>query len=88
MVAAGLWFLALSEASSLRKLVHLVPFVVPSILESLPVPSVQKAPPQHDTATTMLRGRGAIRRVMSCAQFPPDKELCFMAESSVSISSE
>lgn len=47
-----------------------------------------KARPQHDAAITMLRGRGAIRWVMSCAQFLPDSELCFMAESSVSISSE
>lgn len=36
----------------------------------------------------MLRGGGAIRRVMSCAQFPPDNKLCFMAESSLSISSD
>ncbi len=51
-------------------------------------PFCWKAPPQHDATTTMLRGRSAIRRVMSCARFPPDRELCFMAESSVSISSE
>lgn len=51
-------------------------------------PFCWKAPPQHDATTTMLRGRSAIRRVMSCARFPPDRELCFMAESLVSISSE
>lgn len=44
--------------------------------------------PQHDAATTMLRSRGAIKRVMSCAQFLPIGELFFMAESTVSISSK
>lgn len=87
-VDAPRWFLALLKPSSPRKWVHLVPFVVSSIHKSHPVPSAQRAPPQHDTATTMLHSRAAIRRLMSCAQFPPHKELCFMAESSVTISSE
>lgn len=41
--------------------------------------------PQRDGA---LRGGGAISRVMSCAQFPPDNKLCFMAASALSIPSE
>lgn len=51
-------------------------------------PFCWKAPPQHDTATAMLLGGGAIRRLMSYAQFPSDRELCLMDESPVSISSE
>lgn len=85
MVAAHLWFWHSWGTSSRRKLVS---FIVPTIVTRLPVPSAEKGPPQHDAATTMLRGGSAIRRVMSCARFPPDGELCFMADSSVSISSE
>lgn len=44
--------------------------------------------PQRDAATAILRSRGAISRVMSCAQFPPDNKLCFMAVSTLSILSE
>lgn len=52
-----------------------------------PSPFCWKALQQHDIATTMLHGRGAIRRVMSCAQFLSYRKLCFMAQTSVSISS-
>ena len=84
-VTAHLWFWHSLGTSSRRKLVS---FIVPTIVTRLPVPSAEKGPPQHDAATTTLHGRSAIRRVMSCARFPPDGELCFTADSSVSISSE
>lgn len=71
----------------MRKLLSSLPLIVFPRLEEFPLHS-KKASPQRDTATAMLRGGGAIRRVMSCAQFPPDNKLCFMAESSLSISSD
>lgn len=43
--------------------------------------------PQRDATAATLRGRGAISRLMSCAQFPPDNKLCFMAASALSIPS-
>lgn len=78
-------FLALLKTSSLRKFVNLVPFIVspslqvsPSLLLKKPLHSMTLPPP-------VLHDRSAIRWVMSCAWFPPDRVLCFMA---VSISSE
>lgn len=45
--------------------------------------------PQRDaTSTATLRGGGAISRLMSCAQFPPDNKLCLLAASALSIASE
>lgn len=79
----GFWH---SEASSLRKLVRLVPLIVPPHPYKSPGPFC--SPPQHEAATIMLRSRGAIRWVMSCARFLPHTELCFMTESTVSISSQ
>lgn len=83
--------------SSLRKLLHSPPLIVPkSPLYSERKTGKQKSRgrsemgtlPQRDAATAILRSRGAISRVMSCAQFPPDNKLCFMAVSTLSILSE